>query len=361
MTSRERFLATMRFQPVDRPIYWPGGPRQSTLERWRKEGLPEDTSPAQLLGLDPSEGMPLNLGPLPRFEAKVIEDRGRYKIWMDELGAKRLDFTVDETPGFVTRTWLEFPVTDRASFREMQQRFNPDDPARYPEDWEARVERWRQRECPLSLTMPSLFWRVRDWVGFETICTLIYDDPALLHEMMDFWADFVVRAIRRAVGETEIDYVILNEDMCYKTASMISPAHVREFMFPGYRRIVECLRGGGIEFIFMDSDGYTGELVPLWLQVGINGLNPIEIAAGNDPVAYRKQYPRELLMLGGIDKRELRTTKQAVEREFAKVPWLVAQGGYIPCVDHGIPPDVPWENYVHLVELIKGIRLDQGA
>ena len=147
--------------------------------------------------------------------------------------------------------------------------------------------------------------------------------------------------------------------MAYKTASMISPAMVREFMWPRYRKLVRFLRDQGVSLLVMDCDGHIGELIPLWLEVGIDTVSPVEIAAHNDPVAYRKQYGKRLGMFGGIDKRELRFDKARVKREvMSKVPWLVEQGRYIPQVDHGVPPDVPLRNFLYMCALIKEIAAD---
>ncbi|MFQ6134182.1 MAG: uroporphyrinogen decarboxylase family protein [Armatimonadota bacterium] len=356
MTSRQRFLETALFGQPDRIPYYPGGPRQSTYDRWYTEGLPQGKGVGEVLGLDHWEGVGVNLGPLPAFEETLLEDRGDHKIWIDSLGARRLDFTVDATPGFVTRTWLEFPVHDRDSFRQMTQRFDPGDPARYPGDWLQRVERYRDRDFVVNLTIPWLFWRVRDWVGFEGLCTLCLDDPPFVHEMMEFVTEFTLQAIQRAVTEVEIDFVFLNEDMAYKTASMISPQMVREFMLPRYRRLVEFLHGHGVRVIVLDCDGHISELIPLWLEVGVNATWPVEIAAGNDPVAYRRQFPEGLCLMGGIDKRELRFDRKRVRREvMSKVPWLIEQGGYIPSVDHGVPPDVPYDNFAYMWHLIQHI------
>jgi uroporphyrinogen decarboxylase len=153
-----------------------------------------------------------------------------------------------------------------------------------------------------------------------------------------------------------VDYVYFNEDMAYKTASMISPAMVKEFLWPGYRRFVRFFRERGVSVLIMDCDGHIGELIPLWLDVGITCVSPVEVAAHNDPVAYRKSFGRDLLMMGGIDKRELRFDKERVRREvLSKVPWLIEQGGYIPQVDHGVPPDIPLRNFLYLCELLKEI------
>ena len=106
----------------------------------------------------------------------------------------------------------------------------------------------------------------------------------------------------------------------------------------------------------MDSDGNVNELIPLWLEIGVNGVLPLEVAAGIDPVALRKKYGQDLLMMGSIDKRVLAKDKKAIEKEvFSKVPFLIEQGGYVPMVDHTVPPDVPFENFLYYRELIKKI------
>jgi len=356
MNSRERFLATMLFGTPDRIPYHFGGPRESTFNAWYKQGLPREINWSKFVGFDHWEGLPINLGPVPPFQEVVLEETEQHKIWIDFLGAKRIDHKVLPTPGFVTRKWLEFPVRNRADFLEMIKRYNPSSPERYPADWEQRKPHWQNRTFVLGLTLQSMFWRLRDWVGFEGLCAMFHDNPMLVHEMMEYVADFTVAALERALSEVDVDYVFFNEDMAYKTASMISPQMVKQFMWPRYRKIVRFLRDKGVSVLIMDCDGHISELIPLWLDVGINCASPIEIAAFNDPVEYRKKYGKNLSMMGGIDKRELRFDKARVKQEvMSKVPWLVKQGGYIPSVDHGVPPDIPLRNYLYMCELIKEI------
>ncbi len=359
MTARERFLETLLFGHPDRIPYSFASPREATMNAWYKQGLPREVTLAnfgRFVGMDAGEGLPVNLGPLPAFEPVVIEETARHKIWIDELGAKRIDHKVLPTPGFVTRSWLEFPVKNRQDWAEMRKRYSPDTPGRYAEDWRERLPRWKNRDFVLALTVPSLFWRVRDWVGFEGLCRLLYDDSFLVHDMMEHVADFTIAAMEEMLSEVQIDFVYFNEDMAYKTASMISPAMVKEFMWPRYRKLVRFFREKGVSILMMDSDGYIGELIPLWLEAGINVITPVEIAANNDPVEYRKRYGKALGICGGIDKRELRFDKERVKKEvMSKVPWLVEQGGYIPQVDHGVPPDIPLRNYLYMCDLIKEI------
>ena len=74
---------------------------------------------------------------------------------------------------------------------------------------------------------------------------------------------------------------------------------------------------------------------------------PMEVAAGMDVVEVRKKFPR-LQITGGIDKRILAKDKSLIETEIEnKVPFMLKYGGYIPHVDHLVPPDVPFDNFLY--------------
>ena len=60
--------------------------------------------------------------------------------------------------------------------------------------------------------------------------------------------------------------------MAYKTGPLLSPAMARKYMLPRYARVVEFLRGRGVEIIGLDSDGQIHPLIPVWLDAGLNML-----------------------------------------------------------------------------------------
>ena len=105
----------------------------------------------------------------------------------------------------------------------------------------------------------------------------------------------------------------------------------------------------------MDSDGDIRELIPLWLECGINCFLPLEVAAGMDVVKLRAQYGRDVLMIGGFDKRILAQDKQEIRQELERIRPVIEGGGYIPNCDHGVPHDVPFENVCFFVEYLKSI------
>ncbi len=357
MNARERFLETFRFGSPDRPYMMPQWVFGDTVKRWQSEGMPADVHFSAYFGFDRFEVIPLNLGLIPGIEEETVAETPEYRIIEDELGGRRKVWKEREIG---MPQWLIYPLRGRDSWEQFKQRLNPDSPCRYPLYWDDLKRYWQNRDYPLGISGGSYYGWLRNWIGMEHLAVLYYDDPDLVREMTDYVGDFVLTVIRRAVEEVEPDFAQYWEDMAMKTGSLISPKLFREYMSPNYKKVNDFLRAQGIDIHMVDSDGNVDELVPLWLEVGVNFVYPLEIAAGCDPLAYREQFGRELRLLGGIDKRELRTDKALVEQEvMSKVPALVEQGGYSPMVDHAVPPDVPLENFQYYLDLCHEIFASQ--
>ena len=81
-----------------------------------------------------------------------------------------------------------------------------------------------------------------------------------------------------------------------------------------------------------------------------------------DAVKLRKEYGRDLALSGGVDKRELAKDKKAIEKEVERILPLIEQGGYIPTVDHTVPPDVSYDNFMYYMEIkMKALQGEYGA
>ena len=353
MLCRERFISTLKFQPVDRVplIEWPI--REATMKEWILQGYPEGTSPEVFFNLDTSYiNAPIKMRIYPWFEEKILEQDENYKVWQDKLGAIRKEFLMDTTPGFATRSFLSFPVKDRDDFIRMKKRYDSKEPARYAENWLKEAEILNKSHVPVHLIIPFLFWTARDWMGFEGLCFAFHDMPELIEEMFTFITDFCIETLKRGIKDIDIDIAEFKEDMAYKHAPMISPEMFKKFMLPHYKRLISFLKSNGVKFVYVDCDGYPGGLIPLWIEAGVDAVSPCEIAAGNDMLELRKKYP-SLGFFGGIDKRELSKDKKAIYNEvMSKVPYLIEKGGYIPHVDHAVPPDVPLKNYLYYREIL---------
>ena len=371
MNPRQRYLETLLFGRPDRVPLDPGYGRRSTRAAWHEQGLPADIDDGPAIaeyayrlsgGALPwpqaGEDFPVNTRMIPEFEEKVLSRGERTQIVQDwkgnvcEISNEHTTEYLRNAIDFVTRRWIKCPVESRADWEDMKRRYNPDDPARYPTDAVERARRLKDRAWPISINISGPFWQLREWLGFENLCLAFKDDPAFVKEMIAFWSDFVARVLENTLRQVALDEVHLSEDMAYKSFSMISPAMTREFLLPAYQRWGEIIRAAGVPLYGMDSDGYIGQLIPIWMEAGINVCDPIEAAAGNDIIAFRRQFGRRMACKGGVDKRLIAAGGQAIVDEIDRLTPLIDDGGYIPSCDHGVPADVTWPNFVRYTGLL---------
>ena len=370
MTHRERYIETLRFGAPDRIPLHPGTVRLSTRKAWHEQGLPSDIPPEKIIEYAyrqaggtlpwPEEGkeFPVSERMIPMFEEKILEEKETSRIVQDwkgnicEISNKYPVEYLRNPVDFVTRRWLKCPVEAREDWEQIKERYNPNDPARYPKEPQALAAELEKRTWPVKLQFSGPFWQLREWLGFERLCLLFRDDPEWIREMIGFWSGYISHLLENTFAVFIPDEVHLSEDMAYKMYAMISPAMVREFLLPTWRQWGEIVRAAGAPLYGMDSDGFIGQLLPLWIEAGFTHCDPIEVAAGNDINEMRSRYGKKIAFYGGIDKRAMAEGGAVLEGEIARILPVIRDGGFIPSCDHGVPPDISWPNYVQCTKLL---------
>jgi Uroporphyrinogen decarboxylase (URO-D) len=390
MNIRERFLATMAFEPVDRAPLWEWDYWPEALQKWQADGAPVRRDRAQTVNpsADQQEGafdphsetllsdvpfaddakldfqidpgakrVPLNSFIYPLFEYKVLEERGDVIISQDERGHIR-----EDKKGRASIANIIKPlVASREDWEKVKaERLQLKLDGRLPADWATRKEQYKNRNYVLAVGGHSglcgIYHPTRYLMGPVQLLYAFHDDPELVRDIMNHLADLQIYLIDKVLNEVQVDFCYACEDLGFKTSSFISPAMFREFMLPCYRRLTGMLRDHGVKIMVVDSDGYNWKLIPLFIEGGVTCMGPMEVAAGMDVVEVRKAFPK-FQIIGGIDKRIMAEGSPAIDLELErKVPPLVKDGGYIPCCDHSVPPDVSWQNFRHyrhrLTELV---------
>ncbi len=379
MSNRERFKAIARGQktgdlsiPTFFNDFWP-----EAVEEWVGQGGPERLrnsnyrgsyfgfdhlrmlreivsglmqTPYNVYGAEAYVALP----PIwPQFEMKTLEE-DEHTVTLLNRGGQTVKVLKDHPQKMPM--YLGHPVQDRETWSEYKKRLDPGTPGRWPADWDGYVEKMNSRDAPTCLQVGSFFGFLREWMGLEPLLYAFYDDPSLIEDMMDTMVHLEIEIIQRALKDLQVDFAFFWEDMAYKTGPLISPAMFRKFMMPRYRQITELLHQKDIDIIFVDSDGDCNELIPLWLECGVNGFWPLEVAAGNDAVALRKEYGNEAILAGNMDKRALVKGKEAIREEVtSKLPFLLESGGFFPSIDHLVPPDITLESYQYFINTMREV------
>ncbi len=369
MTPLERFLAVMEYKPVDRVPNHEVGVWGQTMDRWEQEGLPvynlhwDWFTGEEYFEMDPREYINVNFNMLPGFDVEVVEENERYVVtrqWDGVLTRALKEGTAHGTRASMDE-YIDFPIKNRDDFVQMKKRYVAAHTSRYPPQWEAfMLPGWKQRQHVLILgrncSTMGFYWRAREWMGTQGVSYAWYDQRDLMHEMMEFIADFTIEVAKPILDKIAPDYVFINEDMAMKSGPLLSPRTYRQFIFPHMRRLVDNLKSKGVRYVLVDTDGNSEPLIPLLLEAGVDGLWPIERAAESmDPLALRKKYGKPLRLWGGVDKRELAKDKQAIDDHLRTLIPLIEEGGFIPTVDHTVPPDVSLENFLYYMKRKKAL------
>jgi uroporphyrinogen decarboxylase len=268
-------------------------------------------------------------------------------VYRDELGVLKQEQLNR------TRTiphFLEFPIHDLASWEDFRNEFlDVDHPARVipEEELRAKEEMSRQSENPVSTNFGSFIGWVRDWTGFEGLAYMSKDDPDLLEEMVEHLSNMLLELLPPVLMRGQFDAAGGWEDICFNSGPILSPDFFAERIMPHIKPVMRMLRQYGIDVIWTDCDGNILDLIPLWLDVGLNCMFPLEVNPGNDPVALKREYGRDLLIRGGFDKFALHEGREAVLQELLRLEPVVAEGGFIPHIDHRCPGEVSFDTYCY--------------
>jgi uroporphyrinogen decarboxylase len=350
MTPRERWRRVFHYQAVDRIPCYEFGYWAELYDEWHEQGLPEEiTTERQLdayFGYDRRVSVPVNVDLNPRFEYKVLEEDARHKVIQDTNGTIA---QINKDGSSSIPHFLEFPIKGRDDWERFKERLDPDTPGRLPENVIELAARYRTSKVPVGVNIGSMFGRLRDWMGFERIAMMVYDDPDLIDEMVETMCNLVITTIKPLLNLFEFDYAGGWEDMAFNNGPLISPKMFEQFLVPRYKRIADLLHEHGVDVIWTDCDGNIMSIAGLWLEAGYNCMFPIEVRAGSDPVALRERFGRDMLLLGGYNKMALLEGPEAILAELKRLEPVVAEGGFIPHVDHRTPAGVSLENYCYYV------------
>ncbi len=378
MNAREKFQGVLDFNTSIPVPEWEFAYWFDTLQRWYSEGLTSVDPPVQIqghqwVGAEASGGYTNDVNkyfgfdegvritwPLimfPSFKKEVYSEDEEKIIYRREDG-KKVETRKD---GTTMPNFLEYPVKDRKDFNEIKRRFNPDSPERFEGSFVYLSKEKASRKYPVQMgggNFCGFYSVIRELIGAEESLYLFYDDPGFVIEILEFFTDYYISLYSKFLESIEVDYILIWEDMAFKNGPLISPDIFKEFLMPYYKKLTEEMRRRGVKHFIVDTDGNFEALIPLFIESGVTGFYPFEVQAGMDIEKIRKQYPK-LVIMGGIDKMALAKTKREIDIELAKVGRMLGKGGYLPYVDHMVPPEVSFENYKYFRYRLK--RIIQGG
>lgn len=321
MLSRERFRKTMQYRAADRVPYFEEGLRDEVLEAWHRQGLSKDADISRMFPVDRREEIQPDLDPHPKLDR-----------WPEGL----------------------------ADLTELERRLDPQDAARLPPDWKEKRSELKDADTVCMLRVHRGFFismGVYEWDRLTHVMYALKKDPDYVKRTMAIWGRFNAAVADRVLTDVACDAVVFSEPLGGNDGPLISPQMYEEFVLTSYEPVLKVLERHKVETIIFRTYANARLMIPSVLKWGFNCLWACEVNIETmDYRDLRRDFGRDLRLIGGIDLDALRRGKESIREELEeKVPPLIADGGYVPLADGRVREDVPFSHYVYYRQLLSAI------
>jgi uroporphyrinogen decarboxylase len=385
MNSRERLLTTLDHREPDRVPFDLGSTQVTGIHAVAYHGL------RQALGLPPAEARLCDsiqqlalpgddvierldvdvrgLFPLNSHNWQVHEeDGGSYWVYHDEWGITHHR----SKSGGLYYSIVQVPLAaPDITVRDIESHAWPDmaDPKRIV-GLRDQASRYHEAGYGVVLKDPfaGIFEMSQRIVGMERCLMMMAADrkviAALFDKMLELKLSFWEMALPRLADV--VDVVTTADDYGSQTSQLISPRMFRELLKPRLKTLFERIKQLAPHTKqFFHSCGNVRPLIPDFIKIGVEILNPVHIrATGMEPAALKRDFGDALVFWGGgVDTQGVLpggTPQQVRDDVRQNIEALAPGGGYVFSAVHNIQADVPPENLIAMWETLQeyGVYLD---
>ncbi len=360
-TGRDAINSLLRhesadFVPIDDSIWY------SSLQCWTEQGMPKNP-----------DGKPVD--PVDHFGFDIASTGWGFaweaKLNQSEVTEETEDWKIVRNgSGGVLRWWktrtgtpehLDFHMTSREIWETEYKPHlnNPED--RHPDPEVTRETMQKRRAQGKWVKWGGMFiWEIlRATLGDVNMFMAFLEDPDWIHDMNRTYTDIRKECFRIMIEEAgKPDGIWIYEDLGYKHSLFCSPETLSELIFPYYAEVIDFLHGYDIPVV-LHSCGYQEPMIPLAIDAGFDGLNPMEAKAGNDLLKYGEMYGDQLCFFGGLDARVLERGDEAeIEDEVHRLVYGMKErnAGFIFGSDHSVSTNVSYRSFCHAIETCRAIN-----
>lgn len=347
MNSRERVKLALEHREADRvPIH--DNPWQATVDRWRSEGLPSGVSPADFFRFEIAE---FGADTTPQFPIEVLSEDDEYIVERNSFGGIRKNHRDFSTTPMI----IDYPCKHREDWERMKPRLEPSD---YRVDWVSGLQRYhRERSRGRFITYNAAvgYDKIQSYVASLHLLKAVIMEPDWVKDM--YWTDArlaMEMCDRMMKGGFEFDGAYLFCDLGYRRGLFFSPRHYEDQLHPVFKELCRFFHGHEMKVI-LHCCGRVRDLIPFFIEEGIDCLQPLEVKSGMDVVELKEEFGDEISYMGGIDVRLMALDDpEPLEKEIKeKISVAKEGGGYIYHSDHSVPNNVSFRQYKRVIELVK--------
>lgn len=348
--NREEYIAHMTFEHSDREMFTELFGLLIGLEtEWKNQGASEDEIKLSAFGWDNVLNVHIgcNTSAVTGISPYILEDTPEYTISVDSMGRNQKLIKSSATIPLP----IDYPVKNFDDWLKIKHWYTFDERRINVRQLEHAKKMQEQGHLVLA-GIKGGFDEPRQLMGEENLCIAYYEQPELIHDILNTISDMNMKVFERVFDYVTVDNLCVHEDMAGKSGPLAGPSQVKEFIAPYYLRVWNECKLHDTKLFSQDSDGNMNDVIDAFLDAGINIMYPFEPNSCMDIVKTRKKYGKRLAFKGGLDKFVLRADKQTIKKELEyKMCAETFGGGTIFALDHRIPNGVPLENYWYYVKL----------
>jgi uroporphyrinogen decarboxylase len=192
-------------------------------------------------------------------------------------------------------------------------------------------------------------------VGTERVLFALVEHPEWMQDMWQTQLDLNLALFDRIWDAGyRFDALRWPDDMGYKYSQFFSLDMYRELLKPIHRQAIDWAHAKGIK-AYLHSCGDIHPFIPDLADMGLDGLNPLEVKAGLDPLAVKREFGDRLLLHGGFNALDWYDVDKLEASVRKNIPVLMENGGYIFSTDHSTPSNVSLEDFRRIVKLVKEV------
>jgi hypothetical protein len=360
----ERLNRALRHQEPDRvPVsdfFW-----GDFVERWRKElGLPADANPYYYYDLDWISTVP-NMDPWIRpFETiKETAEEVVVKTGFGAIMRKHFEFPMPEMHDWETDTFEKLEQAEFDDPRDKRRFFAGGDNQiagvgdgfqRNSPPWIETVKSLRP-DFPVYGSMIEVSECLTRLIGQANTMLWMGESPermgAVINRIGAYYLEMAKAEIK--AGDGLLDGFVIWGDVAYKKCTFMSPNYWREYFKPWVAQMVQHAHAHGLPVIYHGC-GNVKAIFQDYIDIGIDGYNPLEAKAGMDVLELRRRYGQGIGFCGNSNIQIWESgDHEAIRREVLRKLNAAKGGGYIFQSDHSVSSAVSGQTYDYIIKLVR--------
>jgi len=215
-----------------------------------------------------------------------------------------------------------------------------------------RIEPLLPDGMKVTTTLPGgVLENLVDLMGYEPLCFAVVDQPDLVQAIVDRIGAAELAVYKQLCQYEHIGALWLNDDLGFKTQTMISPQDLRRYIFPWHKRLVEYAHAHGRP-VMLHACGNVEEVMEDIIEdVGVEAMHSFEDVI--EPVAeFKRKYGDRVAALGGIDMDVLTRGNEDEVRQYTRraIEQCAPGGGWALGSGNSVANYIPTSNFLAMLD-----------